>query len=237
MRSGSRLPVYGKPTGPHQNPRFGIIRPVLARIPGMTRAAIYLRVSTTNQSTENQRPAVLRLAEGRGLEVVEVYEEKVSALAKERAAWTRLKKDAHAGKFRAVVINSLDRLGRSMSGNIQDLLLLERLGVQVISVRESWRDLGGPTRDLLVAVLSWVAQEEARTIRARVQAGLDRARREGKQLGRPKKQILLQRALDLRTQGKSLRVAARELSCGVSTLHRLYAAHDLLDGRSEILSI
>lgn len=201
------------------------------------RAAIYLRVSTSNQSTENQRPAVLRLAEARGLEVVEVYEEKVSALAKDRPAWSKLKRDAHAGKFGVVIINSLDRLGRSMSGNIQDLLLLERLGVQVISVREPWLDLGGPTRDLLVAVLSWVAQEEGRQIRARVQAGLDRARREGKQLGRPRKQISLEQALDLRVRGVSLRAAAKQLRCGASTLHRLYAAHDLLGGRSQNPSI
>ena len=198
----------------------------------MTRAAIYLRVSTTHQSTDNQRPAVLRLAQARGFEIGEVYEEKVSALAKERAAWTKLKNDAHAGNFRAVVISSLDRLGRSMSGNLGDVLLLERLGVQVVSVREPWLDLGGPTRDLLVAVLSWVAQEEARQIKARVRAGLDRARREGKQLGRPRKHIPLDRALELREQGKSLRQAARELGCGVSTLHRLYRAQDMIQGCS-----
>lgn len=198
----------------------------------MTRAAIYLRVSTSHQSTDNQRPAVLRLAEARGFEITQVYEEKVSALAKDRAAWSQLKVDAHAGHFNAVVISSLDRLGRSMSGNLQDVLLLERLGVQVVSVREPWLDLGGPTRDLLVAVLSWVAQEEGRQIRARVRAGLERARREGKQLGRPRKQIPLEQALQLRAQGKSLRIAARELNCGVSTLHRLYAAQDTIKGCS-----
>lgn len=196
------------------------------------RAALYLRVSTKNQHIDNQRPAVTQVALTRGYDVTQIYEEKVSATASCREAWERLKLDAHRGMFDVLIVSSIDRLGRSMTGNIQDILMLEQLGVQVVSSREAWLDTASPTRSLLIAVLSWVAQEEGRQLRLRVQAGLDRARREGKQLGRPPVKIPQEQALALRTQGVSLRKAATTLGCGASTLHRFYRTHDAVQGCS-----
>ncbi|MCA9624478.1 MAG: recombinase family protein [Myxococcales bacterium] len=59
---------------------------------------------------------------------------------------------AHRGDIDVVVVWSLDRLGRSMTGNLQAVLDLDRCGVEVLSVRESWLDTGGPVRALLIAI-------------------------------------------------------------------------------------
>lgn len=181
-------------------------------------AALYLRVSTTEQSTENQLPDLEQLAAARGLKIVAVYSENVSAV-KQRPEFEKMMRDAHRGRFGTLVIWSLDRLGRTMSGNMQAVLDLDRRGVQVVSVREPWLTMDGPVRALLVAVFSWVAEQERLQIAARVRAGIDRARRRGVRLGRPIVRLDVDRALELRGQGMSYAAVAAELGVSVGKLH------------------
>jgi DNA invertase Pin-like site-specific DNA recombinase len=151
---------------------------------------------------------------------VDVFEENVSAVAKDRPEWQRLKDAAHQGKLGVVVVFALDRLGRSLVGNLQEVLTLDRLGVEVVSVREPWLDMGGPIRELLIAIFSWVAQEERRQIASRCRAGQERARRQGKHVGRPRAEVDLNRASELRRRGLSVRKAAEQLGVSASVLHR-----------------
>ena len=183
------------------------------------RAAIYLRVSTDRQNTENQLPDVQQLARARGYEVVRVYEEQASAV-KHRPGYLQMMKDAKRGSFDVLVIWALDRFGRSMVGNLQDLLELDRVGVQIISVRESWLDTSGPVRNLLVAIFSWVAEAERSRLIERTKAGLAAARRRGAKIGRPRRHVDLDRARELRAEGRSLRAVAKELDIGYATLCR-----------------
>jgi putative DNA-invertase from lambdoid prophage Rac len=201
--------------------------------PGGPRCAIYLRVSTDRQHTDNQRPEVEQLARARGFETLDVFEEKVSATAKNRQEWQRLRAAAHAGKLDVVVVFAIDRIGRTMVGNIQEILELDRIGVRVISVTEPWMDTSGPVRTLLIAIFSWVAEQEHLRIRERVKAGLERARREGKRIGRPRAFVPVARAVRLRRQGLSYREIARRLRVGYGTLHRALQA---ADGSDEITS-
>lgn len=187
------------------------------------KAILYLRVSTDQQSVENQRPELLQLAEARGFQVVEVVEEKLSA-AKQRPGLDRVLRLAHEGKAGAVIVWALDRLGRSMVNNLQTVVELDRIGVEVISVREPWLQMQGPVRSLLVAVFSWVAEQERTRIRERTKLGISRARKEGKRLGRPPAQVDVDRALLLKRKGLSIRAVAKKLGIGSSTLHRLYRA-------------
>lgn len=192
---------------------------------GRRRCGLYLRVSGDRQHTENQRPELVQLARARGLEVVQVYEETGSA-AKHRAAFDKMLVDAHAGKFDVLLIWSLDRFGRSMVGNLNAVLELDRIGVQVISVREGWLDSGGPTRGLLVGIFSWCAEQERLRMIERTKAGLERARREGKTIGRPRSNIDMDEALALRRRGLSLSQAAKRIGVGRSTLGRAYQLFD-----------
>jgi putative DNA-invertase from lambdoid prophage Rac len=189
----------------------------------MKRAALYLRVSTEKQSTEPQRPEVEQLARSRGYEIVGVYEEQASAV-KHRPEHERLMKDAKRGVFNVVIVWALDRFGRSMVGNLSDVLELDRLGVEVVSVRESWLDTGGPIRNLLLAIFSWVAEQERTRLIERTKAGMAAARKRGARIGRPRARVDVERAVELRASGKTLREAAVELGVGAATLHRRLAA-------------
>jgi DNA invertase Pin-like site-specific DNA recombinase len=189
----------------------------------MTRAALYLRVSTDGQTVENQRAELAQLATARGWSPV-WYEETASA-AKARPVLDGLMGDARAGRVQVVAVWALDRLDRSMVGAILRLVELDRLGCQVVSLRETWLDTSGPARSLLVAVFGWVAEQERSRLIERTRAGIDRARREGKVIGRPRASaILLHAAAELVEAGTPLRAAARSKGVSEATLRRFLAA-------------
>lgn len=93
--------------------------------------------------------------------------------------------------------------------------------VPVLSVREGWLDTSDPVRPLLVAIFGWVAEQERARLIERTKAGLERARRQGKRLGRPPKSpILLHAAHDLVVTGVPVAEAARWKGVARSTLQR-----------------
>lgn len=119
-----------------------------------------------------------------------------------------------------LVVWSLDRFGRSMVGNLQAVLELDRSGVEVVSVREPWLDTGGPVRALLIAIFGWVAEQERAQIVERTKAGIERARRKGIRIGRPERAIDMRRAQALRDQGLSFAAVAKWLRVPKATLYR-----------------
>lgn len=183
------------------------------------KAAVYVRVSTEKQTTENQRAPLEQLARARGFEPF-VYEEVASA-AKRRPVFESMLADAHAGRVGAVIVAALDRLGRSMTGVVDTVMRLDRLNVQVISAREPWLDMGGPTRGLLLSIFGWVAEQERAILIERTRAGLERARRQGKTLGRPRASpIMLNVAREAVERGVSIRKSARAAGVKEATLRR-----------------
>lgn len=148
--------------------------------------AIYLRVSSSLQTTECQRPDVNRLVAANGYHVVDTYEEQASA-AKFRPEFERMMVDARSGKFKVLIVWALDRFGRSMAGNVRDVIELDKLGVRIVSVKEPWMNTDGPVRELLVAIFSWVAQQERARLIDRTKAGMAVARAAGKPIGKPSK--------------------------------------------------
>ena len=187
----------------------------------MKRAALYLRVSRDDLTVANQLPELERMVAARGLTIIEVFEETVSA-AKLRPEHRRMMAAAHAGAFDVVLVWSLDRFGRSMTGNIADVLALDRLGVELVSAREPWLDTGGPVRHLLLAIFSWVAEQERGRLIERTRAGLDRARASGKRLGRPPRLDAqgLAACARLREEGRSVRAIAIALKVPATTVQR-----------------
>jgi DNA invertase Pin-like site-specific DNA recombinase len=115
----------------------------------------------------------------------------------------------------------MDRLGRSMVGNLQTVLDLERKGVTVLSVKESFLDAElGPARQLLLGVLGWVAEQERIRIGDRVRAGLERLKRQNVRLGRKPTPFNLKIAQRLQDEGHSIREIARQLGVSSSVVHR-----------------
>jgi len=183
------------------------------------RCAFYLRVSTDAQTVDVQRPDLDRLATARDFSVVATYEETASG-AKARPRLDALIADARRGHFDVVCVWALDRIGRSMAGNIATVLELDRLGVRVVSVREDWLDTAGPVRSLLLAIFSWVAEQERARLVERTRAGIAAARRRGAQIGRRRRYVDVDRARALLDDGQSFRAVAKMLEVGVATLHR-----------------
>ncbi|OGR14610.1 MAG: hypothetical protein A2341_07565 [Deltaproteobacteria bacterium RIFOXYB12_FULL_58_9] len=185
-------------------------------------AALYLRVSTDEQTVENQRADLERLAAARGFTDVTVYEETESA-AKDRAVLSQMMTSIRAGKHSTIIVWAIDRLHRSMVGAVNTVLELDRLGVRIVSVREPWLDTVGPVRELLVAIFGWVAQQERERLRERTVAGMQRAQRAGKRVGRPSREITaahIARARELRAEGNPWRRIAMALKVPVRTLRR-----------------
>lgn len=190
----------------------------------MAKAAIYIRVSTSDQDPRNQLPALRAIAKQRGHEVVEVIEETMSGAKQARPGLTRLQAGAHRGAYQVVLVWAIDRLGRSMLAVMDTVRVLDGYGVQVVSHQEAWLDTSGPTRPLLLAIFSWAAEQERARIIERTKAGMARARKEGKAIGRPKVQVDPDQIRLLRMQGKSYAYIARKLGVGPTTVQRIMGA-------------
>ena len=187
----------------------------------MTRAALYLRVSTGEQRADNQRPEVEALARARGFDVVLVVEEAASTRGR-RPGFERVQLAARRREIDTLVIWAIDRFGRDLAGVVNDVIELDRLGVELVSVRDPWLANVGPTRGLLVAMFSWVAQYERDLRGARVKAGLARLKAKGVQLGRPNKaaRVNVTAARSMKASGKTWPEVARALEVNERTLYR-----------------
>ena len=188
----------------------------------MKECAIYVRVSTDEQTTDNQLPELRRMARARGFRTVHVFRETASAVGK-RPEWERFRWMAHGGRLSALFVWSLDRIGRSMVDNIRAVLDLDAQGVPVLSSREPWLSAQGPTRTLLLAIFSWIAEQERTRLVERTKAGMARARRQGARIGRPKRQIprrSLELARKLKAKGNTLSQIAMHVKVPRTTLAR-----------------
>jgi DNA invertase Pin-like site-specific DNA recombinase len=151
------------------------------------KTALYLRVSTTNQTTDNQFPALEAYANNRSYEIVKVYEEEESAWRfGHQRELANLIADAKRRRFQVVLVWALDRLSRE--GALAILSLVHKLstyGVKVLSYQESWTEAPGELAELLYALSGWVAKMESKRRSERTKAGLARVKAQGKRLGRP----------------------------------------------------
>jgi putative DNA-invertase from lambdoid prophage Rac len=151
------------------------------------RVAIYARVSTDSQDTENQLIVLKKWVSERGFENAYIFSENESAWRDgHQLQLSALLNHAYHHRFDTVVVWALDRLTRG--GPLQILTLIDRLkrsGVRVISYQEPWTEAPGQLADILYAITGWVAQMESQRRSERTKAGLSRLKAQGKQLGRP----------------------------------------------------
>ena len=153
------------------------------------RIGIYCRVSKNDESQDpqNQLNPLRDYAKALGGEIVAEYKDLASGGSSDREGFLRMLEDADKRKFDLLLIWALDRFSREgISNTLGYLEKLKRNAIAIKSLQESWLD----TRDeglgqLLLAIFSWVAQQERKRIVERTRAGLERAKRQGKRLGRP----------------------------------------------------
>lgn len=191
------------------------------------RVAFYLRVSTAEQTVENQRIDLARIAEQRGWTLAGEYIDHGISGAKgrdKRPAFNRLQRDALAGKFDLIATWSVDRLGRSVLHLAQFVEEMRAANVGLVFLKQGI-DSHTPTGRAMLGMCSVFAELEREIIRERINAGLARARAQGRRIGRPRVSAEVEgRIRELRAKGIGQLRIARELHCGVSAVRRVLAA-------------
>jgi putative DNA-invertase from lambdoid prophage Rac len=187
----------------------------------MARTFAYARVSTAEQTTSNQ---ILEV-ESAGFEVKpqRMFAEAVSGKvpAKERPQFAKLLEKLEEGDI--LVVTKLDRLGRDTSDVLATVRCLAEMGVKVHCLALGGMDLTSPAGKMTMTVLAAVAEFERDLLVERTQAGLARAKDEGKRLGRPatydeSKKAAVREAVHA---GESIRAAARKFRLSAGTVQRI----------------
>jgi DNA invertase Pin-like site-specific DNA recombinase len=184
----------------------------------MIRAAVYARVSTFDQEPENQLAELRRYTAARGWALQEFVDRGISGAKDRRPALDTLLADARRRRFDVLVVWRLDRLGRNLRHLITLLEELQALGIAFVSLNEGI-DATTPAGKLQMHILGAIAEFERARIAERVKAGLQRARAQGKRLGRPRKA-----PATIVVPGGSVREAARTWGVSKSTAARWIAA-------------
>ena len=187
----------------------------------MPRTFAYLRVSTTGQTTDNQLQEIK--AAGFKVEPRRVITETVSGnvATAQRRGFTRLLDRLEPGDV--LVVTKLDRLGRNVMDVVSTVTRLAELGVRVHCLALGGVDLTSSTGKLTMNVINAVAEFERDLLIERTQAGLSRAKAEGKTLGRPPSLTNDQRrAVERRlNEGAAVSALARELKTSRNTIMRV----------------
>ncbi|WP_395447562.1 recombinase family protein [Aminobacter sp. UC22_36] len=189
----------------------------------MKQAALYLRVSTKEQNTDNQRIELERVAKAKGWQVVATYEDEGISGAKgrdKRPAYDQVLKDATRAKFDVVMAWDVSRLGRSLAGLVQALDDLHSNGIDLY-LHQQAIDTTTPSGKAMFQMTGVFAEFERAMIRERVKAGLARALAEGKTLGRPKAKIDRKQIADLLNLKLPLRAIALRTGLSIGTVHKL----------------
>jgi DNA invertase Pin-like site-specific DNA recombinase len=187
------------------------------------RAAIYCRVSTAEQTVENQQRELEAVAARHGWGAVEVFSDHgVSGAKDKRPALDRLRQGIARKEFDVVAAWSVDRLGRSLQHLLGFLGELRAKNVDLY-LHQQGLDTSTPAGKALFQMLGVFAEFERAIIIERVHAGLRRARAQGVRLGRPRTPVDLGRVVQMRAAGVSIRGIARALGVAPMSVSRAMA--------------
>lgn len=189
------------------------------------RAALYLRVSTGEQTTENQRIDLERVVSKSGWSIAAIYQDTMSGAKGrgERPQYDRMLKDATRREFDIVAAWSVDRLGRSLQDLLGFLNELHKLGIDLY-LHQQALDTATPAGRAMFAMCGVFAEFERSLIRERVIAGQVRARANGKRIGRaPHGANIEAEVWRLRSKLMGKGKIARTLGIGTGSVQRILA--------------
>ena len=195
------------------------------------KVGIYTRISTSDkdQNIETQLLPLRDFAISQGWEIFAEYQDGVPATdLAHRFQWQQLLSDASKHKFDLLLVWRMDRAFRSVLDAATTLERLRWWGIGLRSYSEPWLDTTSPFGEALYYITVAYAQLERGILRERVKAGMDRARKQGHKIGRPKvtdrrefNANLVAMLERLKLGSISRRRAALELGIGYATLKRL----------------
>jgi DNA invertase Pin-like site-specific DNA recombinase len=188
------------------------------------RVAFYLRVSTTGQTVENQRRELQEVADRSGWQVVAIFQDDGISGTKgreRRPQFDAMLKAATRRQFDMIAAWSLDRLGRSLQDLVGFLSEIKGAGVDLFLHKQAL-DTSTSSGRAMFGMVSVFAEFEADIIKERVNAGLARARAQGKRLGRPRVgQATTDKVRAELSRGTGMLKTAKLLSVGVGTVQRI----------------
>ena len=187
------------------------------------KVALYCRVSTTDQYPENQVRVLTDLAEKNGAEIVATFIDKgISGVKKDRDALNQMMSAARSRKFNTLYVLSIDRLSRSVKNLIETVETLNELGITIVFQRENI-DTKSAMGNFFLTVPGSLAQFEREIMRERINAGIARAKSQGKKIGRPSKlnDGLRNAVTMLYQKGVSIRDIAKTCTVGIGTVYKV----------------
>lgn len=184
----------------------------------MSRTFLYCRVSTSTQFTENQVQEVKTA--GFDVQASRVVEETISGsiAANERSGFQKLLERMESGDV--LIVTKLDRLGRNAMDVRQTVEHLAAIGIRVHCLALGGVDLTSPAGKMTMQVLGAVAEFERDLLIERTQSGLQRAKAEGKRLGRPEAVKTTTEVQMFKAQMLSQAEVAARTGLGIATVKR-----------------
>ena len=192
------------------------------------RAVIYARVSTQHQSISNQLLELRHTAERLGWKIItELTDDGISGAKgrDQRPAFDRLFRMIQRREIDVVMAWSIDRLGRSIQHLASFMNEVQAVGVDLY-IHKQAINTATPAGRMVFGIFSALGEYERELIRERINAGLARARTEGKKLGRPSNvnAAVITSVKLLREKGHSIHSIAKDLHIGVGTTQKILAA-------------
>ena len=186
------------------------------------KVVIYTRVSTLDQTIDNQLIELRDHCSKMGWEVVKEYADEglSGTLSRDkRPALNSLIKDAYRKRFDSVVCWDISRIGRSMKELILFLSDMKDRGIGICSVRQGF-DTSTSMGEIMFQFVRILSSWEREMIRERTLAGLERAKSQGKTLGRRKvtNDTMTAKIIELRTAKKTIREIASDVGVSRGTV-------------------
>jgi DNA invertase Pin-like site-specific DNA recombinase len=191
------------------------------------KVAIYTRVSgkSNRQDAANQSLQLTEFCQRQGWEYLE-YTDRMTGTKADRQAFLKMFEDARLKHFDMVLFWALDRFSREgVTETLNYLKILDSYGVAWKSFTESYLDSTGMFREAVIAILAAVAKQEHARLSERVVAGLRRAKREGKVLGRRRIIVDRERIRAMAANGQSVRAIAGEVGVSKSLVANILNSH------------
>ena len=188
------------------------------------RVGIYCRVSTKEQTSDNQILDLRKYCESRGWRIIAEHTDNgISGTKDDRPELKAIMNLARKRKIDILLVWKFDRFARSLSNLVNSLDELRGMGVDFCSFSENI-DTSSAQGKMLFGIFASIAEFERSLIVERINAGLRRARSQGKILGRPRDEIDSIKVQELKRQGYSLRRIASEVSSSKDTISRMLSS-------------
>jgi DNA invertase Pin-like site-specific DNA recombinase len=191
----------------------------------MKYAFAYLRVSTEEQTVQNQKLALEKWAQGNNYQILDFFEDsavsgKVPAI--QRRGFQDMLELVKSAGVDAVLVYELSRVGRTFWDTLDAIKAIEQYAPLVsCSPRESFLQTTEPSvRKLMIGILTWVAERERDMLVQRTKDGMERAKAVGKGIGRPQKLIDKNQLITLLAENHSKAKIAQNLGVSKNTLYK-----------------